>query len=493
MQNAPAAPDPTGLAAAFNLLGKSDAFKDMTGLAGTQANAIKALETTSKSVTGLAGMAADLQKQKAMKKDIGKTLKTIQAAEGDKQITKEQANKLTYGALSSMVGEPTAKQPSATTTNEVKDLTKTAGDNKASLKVSRPSGEQIEVDARLPDAAAKTVSISLTAATISAENRAFNPSKFDKTGIVELEAIVSNAPVGATYKWVADNAAAIDIVSSTASKTKVHGKIPGKTGMRFEVYDGSGTLLANHRVELSVPQFVTIDEKKAKFDPVLHTLQIDALKDSVISVAKEVCDMLLKKTNVRTIWRLGSFSEAVPSHFPAANVTKATFCGDPPTPNLLGITHGPGGAAVLNETIDIYPGGYDDPIPVGTTNIDVDIETQALIVQMESAIMTDPDLEKFAIKVFGRLFGETLAHEIVHSLLWTVIPSGHNSPSIANDLMNNGYERSFRQRTGIQDTAHMSPVDPNNFIDHGMNTIGGLQPTNKTRIDNVFPVPPAFS
>jgi hypothetical protein len=493
MQNAPAAPDPTGLAAAFNLLGKSDVFKDMTGLAGTQANAMKAIETTSKSVTDLAGMAADLQKQAAMKKDISKTLQTIQEAEGNQQITKDQANKLAYSALSSMVGEPTAKQPDATTTAEVKDLTKTAGDNKAAVKVSRPTGEQIEVDARLPDGAAKPVNISLTAASGSAENRGFNPSRLDKTGAIELEAVVSNAPAGATYKWVADNAAAIDIVSPTAGKTQVLGKIPGKAGLRFEVYDGSGILLANHRVELSVPQFITIDEEKAMFDPILQTLQIDDVKDSVISTAKEVCDMLLQKANVRTIWRLGAFNEALPPHLPASHVTKATFRGDPPTPALYAVTHGPGGAAVLNETIDIYPGGYDDPIPAGVPDIDVDVETQALVVQMESATMTSSEMKQLAVKVFGRLFGETLAHEIVHSLLWTVIPSGHNSPPITNDLMNKYSDRPFGQRTGIWDTAHVSPIDPKNFIDNGINAIGGLQATNQARIDNVFPVPPAFS
>jgi hypothetical protein len=89
MQTAPSAPDPTGLGAAFSLLGKSDVFKDMTGLAGTQANAMKALETTSKSVTDLAGLAVDLQKQGAMKKDIGKTLKVIDEAEQNKGITSD--------------------------------------------------------------------------------------------------------------------------------------------------------------------------------------------------------------------------------------------------------------------------------------------------------------------------------------------------------------------------------------------------------------------
>ena len=145
LQNAPAAPDPTGLSAAFNLLGKSDVFKDMTGLAGTQANAIKALDTASKSVTDLAGMAADLQKQKAMKKDIGKTLKTVKEAEGNNQITKDQANKLAYKALSSMVGEPTVKPANLTQEKQVKNLIKSQSQKPSSnIKINRGS-ESVEI------------------------------------------------------------------------------------------------------------------------------------------------------------------------------------------------------------------------------------------------------------------------------------------------------------------------------------------------------------
>ncbi|KAF5410537.1 MAG: hypothetical protein C5S43_04615 [Candidatus Methanocomedens sp.] len=145
MQTAPAAPDPTGLGAAFNLLGKSDVFKDMTGLAGTQANALKALETTSKSVTDLAGLAADLQKQGAMKKDIGKTLKTIQDAEKNKHISKDQAQKLAYSALSSMVGEPTKKPEKLTQQKEVKDLIKSQSQKKAPNIKIKQGAESVEV------------------------------------------------------------------------------------------------------------------------------------------------------------------------------------------------------------------------------------------------------------------------------------------------------------------------------------------------------------
>jgi len=146
MQNTPAAPDPTGLTAALNLLGKSDVFKDITGLAGTQANALKALEMNAKNVTALAGMAADLKKQSAMKKDIGKTLKTIKEAEGKKQISSDQANKLAYSALSSMVGEPTNKKKNLTEEKEVKELIKSQTEKKSpNIKINR-ADESIEVN-----------------------------------------------------------------------------------------------------------------------------------------------------------------------------------------------------------------------------------------------------------------------------------------------------------------------------------------------------------
>lgn len=141
MQTAPAAPDPTGLTAAYNLLGKSGIFADITGLSGTQANALKALQTTSKSVTDLAAMskdivgsAVDFQKQKSMKKDIGKTLKTIQKAKTDKQISEDQAKELSYSALSSVAGKPT-KHKKLTEEKDIKDAIKKASDDKRDIEI----------------------------------------------------------------------------------------------------------------------------------------------------------------------------------------------------------------------------------------------------------------------------------------------------------------------------------------------------------------------
>ncbi|MCF6229279.1 MAG: hypothetical protein L3J62_00590 [Gammaproteobacteria bacterium] len=120
------------------------------------------------------------------------------------------------------------------------------------------------------------------------------------------------------------------------------------------------------------------------------------------------------------------------------------------------------------------------------------IQTQALIIQLETSLPGDSNLIPVATKVYGRLIGETLSHEIGHALLWDDIPAGgHNAPAIANDLMNRGVDRVFAQRTGMENTAQISPVKPEHYIDHGLATIGGFQAVNQGLIDRQWPVPPA--
>ncbi|UFS63484.1 hypothetical protein LOH54_04970 [Sulfurimonas sp. HSL-3221] len=498
MQTAPNAPDPTGLGAAFELLGKSDAFKDMTGLAGTQANAIKALETTSKSVTDLAGMAADLKKQTAMKKDIGKTLQTIDDAKKKNQISDMQANGLSYSALSSMVGEPTKKEAQGTTVDEVKDLAKSAGDNKASVKVNRPSGEQIEVDARPQDAAAELEFSTKTAIILptpqsSPDSRAFFPSRDDKSGVIEVAAQINNAPSGGSHRWTRPDVDAMDIDAQNSLRTIVRGKKPGLQELDFTVRDSAGSAVASQKLTLCIPQFVTIDEdaiaSPTPFDDFLAQFKLDAKKNEVLQEAKEVCDHLLRTSNVRTIWRVGPFSETVPAHLPANHVTTLKIHNEPPAiyAGTPGVTHTPAGAAVLNETIDIYPGALDD-----SNSHEISIEVQALLIQIQNQTMT-ADLESFATTLLGRLLGSIMSHEIIHSLLAFDIPSGHNAPKIPGDIMNQGTDLTFTELTGFEDTAHTSPLDPIDFIDHGIVSLAGLLATNQGRMDARFPVPPAFT
>jgi hypothetical protein len=104
LQNAPAAPDPTGLAAALQLIGKPDLFRDITGLTETQKSALAALQAAFDSAKFFGGQAANLALQGKMAKDIDKTLKTIQKAKDQKLISADQAKSLTESALKAMVG-----------------------------------------------------------------------------------------------------------------------------------------------------------------------------------------------------------------------------------------------------------------------------------------------------------------------------------------------------------------------------------------------------
>jgi len=61
LQNAPEAPDPSGLAGVLNAVTNPNAFRDMAGLAGTQANAAAALQTAAQLATNFGNQAAALK------------------------------------------------------------------------------------------------------------------------------------------------------------------------------------------------------------------------------------------------------------------------------------------------------------------------------------------------------------------------------------------------------------------------------------------------
>ena len=148
MQTAPATPDPTGLAAALSLLGTPNLFKDITGLEGTQANAIQALKSAFDTAQFFGGKAADLALQGKMARDVDKAMKTIKSAKDSGLITDKQAQDLAQGAIRGMIGGGTQNPASPMTKNDIADLANTAGANDASISVSRPGGETVTVDAK---------------------------------------------------------------------------------------------------------------------------------------------------------------------------------------------------------------------------------------------------------------------------------------------------------------------------------------------------------
>ncbi|MET9462142.1 helix-hairpin-helix domain-containing protein [Streptomyces canus] len=146
MQSAPAAPDPTGLAQIFGLLGRSDLFRDMAGLAGTQQNAAAALQGALQTAQFFGGKAADLAMQGRMARDIDKSMRAIQGARTSGLLDDKQASQLAQSAIRGMIGESRPAGAQALTTEpEVKDLLRSQAEATAGDVTLQRNGETVQV------------------------------------------------------------------------------------------------------------------------------------------------------------------------------------------------------------------------------------------------------------------------------------------------------------------------------------------------------------
>jgi len=103
MQNAPAAPDPTGLAVAAQLLGNPNLFRDITGLAANQQNALAAFQSSLEAAKFFAQEGGKLRMQERMLEQADRALQRVRQARERGMITPEQERELTVEALRTMM------------------------------------------------------------------------------------------------------------------------------------------------------------------------------------------------------------------------------------------------------------------------------------------------------------------------------------------------------------------------------------------------------
>jgi hypothetical protein len=147
-QNVPAAPDPQGFGGLLQLLSNPNLFRDVTGLSENQRNALAGLQAALSTAQFFGGKAADLALQGSMRQDIDKALDKINEQHQTGAIGDEQRAQLTEAALRSMIGGGTQAAAKPMTTDEVQQLTNTAGANDAAISVNRPGGESVSVNAQ---------------------------------------------------------------------------------------------------------------------------------------------------------------------------------------------------------------------------------------------------------------------------------------------------------------------------------------------------------
>ena len=161
IQNAPEAPEPTSLSAIASLLGQQNLFKDVSGLAENQANAIAAFKQAMQTANNFGKMAAAGAKAVHAQRNSERVMKKVQEARAKKLMSDEDAKQVTgklFGVLNSDLGG--GKKPLAEET-PVKDAVEKVlkGGGKKTLNVESTTGNtsqkaKVEVaDATAPKAA----------------------------------------------------------------------------------------------------------------------------------------------------------------------------------------------------------------------------------------------------------------------------------------------------------------------------------------------------
>lgn len=141
IQNAPDLPAPASLAAAMNLIGTPNLFKDITGLDLNQKNAAGAFQAALDTAQFFGGRAADLAQQKFLNKDMDRTLQAIADAKKKGLLDDKGAEELAQQVLLGSVGDRQSEQGRPTSSAAVQRfLDRTASSASGEVNVNRPEG-----------------------------------------------------------------------------------------------------------------------------------------------------------------------------------------------------------------------------------------------------------------------------------------------------------------------------------------------------------------
>lgn len=177
IQNAPNVPDPTGLQNMLQLIGKSDSFRDITGLNQNQLNALATFQKTMDTALAFGKESAELAKAAAamkmvedakksgtisndqakekggaildqLKSDpntskLEKGLGLIDQLEKEGKISPETSAQTKNSLLKNFLDSSNAKTPMSN--NELQNLSDVANKNNTDISVERPNGEKVDI------------------------------------------------------------------------------------------------------------------------------------------------------------------------------------------------------------------------------------------------------------------------------------------------------------------------------------------------------------
>lgn len=497
LQNAPSAPDPSGLAAMMQLIGKGDSFRDLTGLNQNQLNAAAGLVAGMQSV----GDASRLALQKTMMSGIGQL---------EEQVKRSVAN----GTLDAADGKKIMK------TAYEKAVGAGVGEPRIALKLERDKPvRELETEddgaedvLELPAGTKPTTSF-VTIDGDTPENRSFNPGIDSKTGSIKLE--VLGVPSSAPVKWSTSifrvpggtsfrPQGTVSFDNANLPAIELNALTPGRLVLTCDA-KASGLPIS---MILSVPLFVVIslgefgatDTFKAfseiypevtasemqTFDSFISYLMPDDFKQpkrfstlaearetlqrEILTEAKSTLRSLLSNVNVRAIWNMAPFFEKF-DHLKVKPIHKhaVTLWGRSPNIGLFAAGESAGDTRLPfskagQSSIFLPFDNSSSVVPLNGLAVPAVGLSQALgkiSLNWKSKDFSDDDddfvtTSEIVVKIAGRGLASIIAHEIGHALIGTDSffktgsPRTNNHSWIQNDLMNDGAYQSFTQATGLE-------------------------------------------
>ena len=287
------------------------------------------------------------------------------------------------------------------------------------------------------------------------------------------------------------------------SQVAITGIRPGLTSIDVDAIDGSppGT---NQSIKfaLSIPQFITIDDDNLDLDAFMSTNNFQTIHGAILDEARAVVEQIvLSRANVRLIWK--SKGGTVPATLPPSMVTHALIGNtDPSGEHDCGTQQrdhrqAASGRRGVRRVRRHLPASFLVPAAPGATDIEGSDKTNQLAQVLASLQASDPVVEILDdpdLRAACPSFRPDQADEIFHTLL--PVPFTHNVDALGNavdtrDIMDEGRQRSFLERTGILALSLAPATFIDNLTDNGRAAIDGLvDPTHLASIDSTFPVPP---
>ncbi len=157
LQNTPEAPAPSGLAGALSAVTNPNSFRDMAGLAGTQANAATAFQTAANLASSFGAQAAALKLAETAKEahdaqTADKKLATVQSAVNKGLVTPGEGQKHTSMILDSLHAPSTTSRPHEDPTVS-SAIAAAAGKPGSSIQAITPEGQvSVSLDKPQPSA-----------------------------------------------------------------------------------------------------------------------------------------------------------------------------------------------------------------------------------------------------------------------------------------------------------------------------------------------------